>query len=134
MMTSRFWNVLMWMSLTALLACEHEDPCDDAVSAAPGACQPAPEPEADAAMTDDDAGETPTMDSGSTEPSLGAECTTSGESPECKADAPYCAKSPFDDVGYCTVVDCSTTDDQCPVGYTCFLLGIPNVPPYCARD
>lgn len=129
-MKLRALTTVIFIAASLLIGCEHEDPCDDALTAGPGACM---QPGMDSGQTtDEDSGTT--GDSGSSLPSLGTECMTSGAPSECGSDSPFCVKSPFDAVGYCSIADCSTTDDQCPNGYTCFILGIGSVPPYCARD
>jgi hypothetical protein len=129
-MTPRALTLMLFLATSSMLGCEHEDPCDESVSAGPGACA---QPGTDSGQnTDEDSGSV--GDSGSGLPSLGTECTTSGAPSECGADAPYCVKSPFEAVGYCSIADCSTDDDQCPDGYTCYVLGIGSVPPYCAKD
>ncbi len=60
---------------------------------------------------------------------FGAPCV---DDTECSAPADFCAKSPFEDVGYCSSAGCEL-DGDCPTGYTCTQLPIPSVPPYCAR-
>lgn len=117
-------------------ACDHEDPCDEGVPASAGACKAAPMEEKDAGAKPSDAGydndPDAAKDSGGGAPamSLGNDCTADGE---CKSDAPFCAKQPGAAKGYCTVKDCSTTDDKCPSGYMCFNIGIPSVPAFCLK-
>jgi hypothetical protein len=127
-------SVLWCLLAIALSACDHEDPCDEGVSAGPGSCKAAPE--------DKDSGES-TVDSGSDEmadagsgggsggAALGEDCL---EDSDCASDAPFCARMPGTPKGYCTIKDCSTTDDKCPTGYKCFNLGIAAVPPFCLKE
>ena len=52
---------------------------------------------------------------------------------DCECSAPLCAKSPFDDYGFCTVGDCDVDNDECPDGYHCIEIAIANVT-YCGPD
>ncbi len=72
----------------------------------------------------------------------GAECSVPQEDvlgevcasdDDCECSAPLCAKSPFDDYGFCTVGDCDVDDDQCPDGYHCIEIAIANIT-YCGPD
>jgi len=116
-----------------LCACDHEDPCDEGVAAGPGACKAAPVAEKDAGEKPSDAGYDNKVDAGGggeTAMSLGTDCAADAS---CKSDAPFCAKQPGAAMGYCTIKDCSTSDDKCPSGYMCFNLGIASVPAFCLK-
>lgn len=61
------------------------------------------------AFTDDAKNETIT--------GLGDDCV---EQSNCEGkDADYCALDPVTGVGVCTITDCTTDPDNCPVGYRC---------------
>lgn len=63
---------------------------------------------------------------------LGDTCAGDGD---CDKDASYCAISPGQGSGYCTVTGCDTEDPQsCPAGYYCLDLSIygPGLPKMCA--
>jgi hypothetical protein len=115
--------------LLILCACDHENECDDGVSAGPGMCKPAPTAAIDAGAKD--AGAKEADAGGKTEPaSLGGECDTDSD---CKSDGPFCARMPGSPKGYCTLRDCSTAEDKCPPGYGCFNLGLASVPAFCMK-
>lgn len=61
---------------------------------------------------------------------LGEVCASDDD---CECSAPLCAKSPFDDYGFCTEGDCDVDDDQCPDGYHCIEIAIANIT-YCGPD
>jgi hypothetical protein len=127
-MTQRAW-LLVALTCAALTACDHEDPCDKDVSAGPGACKAGGG--SDAAMDANTDASSDTDAGGETTATLGADCQTD---PDCGSDAPFCAKSPFDMVGYCTLRDCDVNNDACPDGYMCLDLGFGGVPPFCSRQ
>jgi hypothetical protein len=130
-------RAVIWVVLAiALSACDHEDPCDEGVSAGPGSCKPAPDDdEKDSGKSKVDSGSEDEKDAGSdsgaSEASLGKDCLDDGD---CASDAPFCARMPGTPKGYCTIKDCSTADDKCPAGYKCFNLGIAAVPPFCMKQ
>jgi hypothetical protein len=54
---------------------------------------------------------------------------------DCNGAVSYCALQPGVPVGYCTAPGCDTTPQICPVGWTCFNVGVfkPGEPYICLR-
>jgi hypothetical protein len=66
------------------------------------------------------------------ETGFGATCTTDDH---CADPAPYCAKSPMDTEGYCTVTGCSADAKLCPDGWTCNTAYMTyGAPDFCAKE
>ncbi len=63
---------------------------------------------------------------------LGEPCMD--ESTECDGfEANYCLAAP-DEMGECTITDCQTEPDDCPVGWKCCDLVFPDPPNMCMRE
>jgi hypothetical protein len=78
-------------------------------------------------------GESGTGGGGCSVPQQEALGTSCASDDDCACSAPLCAKSPFDDYGFCTEGDCDPDDDQCPEAYHCVEIAIANIT-YCAPD
>jgi hypothetical protein len=63
---------------------------------------------------------------------FGRDCTMSGDAAvECGGTANFCATKPSTpNAGYCTVLGCKDTPSLCPMGWSCFDVGVTN---FCAK-
>jgi len=114
---------LFWIFSMGLVGgCSYPDDSDcDPDQVYEGGYCVVPAPEADGGAGGDSSGTAPE--------GYGDPCV---DDTECAAPADFCAKSPFEDVGYCTSANC-IGDGDCPDGFSCVDVGIASVPPYCSR-
>ena len=142
-------RVLVFLLLaTTALACKEDSPCPagqqiekgyctkqdvpaDSAIAAADASSATSEGALDAAVpVDGDPGLT--SEAGGGAAIFGKDCTGQAE---CGGDVSYCALQPGVPVGYCTAPGCDTKPQICPVGWSCFNVGVfkPGEPYVCLR-
>lgn len=113
------WLILLSALLTSVVAtgCEIDDPCPgEGEEVSQNLCRRVA---TDASMPDGGG-------------ALGDTCT--GDT-GCGTDAPYCAKSPFDAEGFCTLRDCTVSPNDCPDGYVCDDSAVQfGAPTYCTAQ
>lgn len=101
-----FALALSLFACATVAGCEFDDPC-------PGESE-----ELNEGLCKNVATDAGTSDTGAGDAS-GALGTVCVDDSSCSADAPFCAKSPFDAEGLCTIRDCTVDPNDCPTGYIC---------------
>ena len=135
---SKIWLVLLAVVVVfAPVACEDNDDIHDGGADGGGDTDTDTDADTDAdtdsdtdSDTDGDAGD----DDGGVPTGLGEPCTETDNA--CAAyEANYCAWNPQTSTGYCTVINCSQTPDDCPADYHCCdFTFTPEAPNFCVNE
>jgi hypothetical protein len=130
---------LGFLLLSTVCGCGSDPKCDPGQTEKAGVCVDENDDAAGGTSSNasGSAGETTTQGQagspgGSAEEGFGTTCTTNDD---CADPAPYCAKSPMDTTGYCTVTGCMADATLCPAGWTCNTVYMTyGAPDFCAPE
>jgi hypothetical protein len=109
--------------LVMAAGCEEDAPCSDGLVLVGSSCRTAPVADAAPPATDVMA------------PAGAAFGATCADDAACGGDTNFCMKAPGAPSGYCTRTGCNSMPAICPMGWTCFNLGMfaPGLPHACSR-